>query len=489
MSYTIWPKTIRFSQVMQKQSLSPSNHGKLNLKNKNFKLIEDLLDKKKIKKGKEVGSKAYIKKSTNFFIRTKALQPNSFLPEINTESVIPILPQEFRPMSLTEGRILVSKDSNVGEVVYLNEDFSNHTLSAGIHSLEFLKDKFYVLGFMKSQFFKEQWSLLIPTGATIKHGKEFYLKCKIPFPNKDEKKIIEYVETLVMAIIRRESKIKEKYNLMNNIFRTELKENQKNNKFSFTFPKYTEVMSLSRIDTGIYDKEYKEIIHQLTNYKNGSFKIPKEYFKIGTTPKKRIVGVGDKKWITPTTIHDLGYLITEEKIHCEKQNIKKDCILFINRTSREKLGEFVGITFFYDFKKLGMGQHNQGCYRVDKYDSVKLKLITVLMNTQMYRKICGHMSMGAKMKEMKSEQFASIPFPNLDDDVANNLIRLYDSEQSIGNVLVSKLESFDVQNIDSFGILQLASQIELFRKRIDLVVNRVVRDERIEFDLESAILK
>lgn len=253
MSYIIFPKIIRFSEAVQKQSLSPSNHGKLNLKNKNFKLIENLLDVKKIKKGKEVGSKAYIKKSTNFFIRTKALQPNSFLPEINTESVIPILPHTFKTMNLNDGKILVSKDSNVGEVVYLNKDFSNHMLSADIHSLDLPQNKFYILAFMKSSFFKEQWSLLIPTGATIKHGKDFYLKCKIPFPNYDEKKIIEHVETIVKGIIRRESKITEKYDLMNDIFETELRENQQSNKFSFTFPKYSEILSSSRLDTGIYD--------------------------------------------------------------------------------------------------------------------------------------------------------------------------------------------------------------------------------------------
>ena len=89
-------------------------------------------------------------------------------------------------------------------------------------------------------------------------------------------------------------------------------------------------------------------------------------------------------------------------------NIKKDCILFINRTSKGKKGEYVGITSFYDFGYYGYGQHNQGLYRIDHLKKDELLFISAFMNSNIMRKLCGNISIGSKMKEMKIIRFCNI---------------------------------------------------------------------------------
>src|SRR5690625_1866563 len=110
------PKSITFQDLVNRNSLSPSNYQHLNLKNKNIKVLKDLVETP-VEGGKEVGSKEYIPKSNKFFIRTSAFQSQSLLLDKKPGSVLPIRPQVFTDHSLKEGDVLILKDSNVGEVV------------------------------------------------------------------------------------------------------------------------------------------------------------------------------------------------------------------------------------------------------------------------------------------------------------------------------------------------------------------------------------
>ena len=83
--------------------------------------------------GNEVGSINYISISSHYFIRAKALQNEYFLPILDNETAVPIRPQVFSNFNLKEGDILISKDSNIGEIVILDKNYPNVT--------ELLKDK------------------------------------------------------------------------------------------------------------------------------------------------------------------------------------------------------------------------------------------------------------------------------------------------------------------------------------------------------------
>ena len=142
----------------------------------------------------------------------------------------------------------------------------------------------------------------------------------------------------------------------------------------------------------------------------------------GSTPKNRIIGKGNKNWITPSIISKYGFLITEEKITCEQNNIKRDCALIVNRTSKEGSGGFVGISIFYDYSLNGIAQCNQGLYKISEFQKEDLLFITSMLNSFVYRNIFKYLSIGSKMDEVKIYQLTKLPFPKFPDNIKKVLL-------------------------------------------------------------------
>jgi type I restriction enzyme S subunit len=223
--------------------------------------------------GNEVGSINYIGQSPFYFLRTKALQSHTYLPEITPETALPIMPKAFIKTNLKEGDLLISKDSNIGEIVILEKDYPSYMTSGAIYKLPVTQNKYYLLAFIKHQIFREQLDFMVPKGATIRHAKTMFLDCKIPMPNKKSAETIKFIEVLTKAIISKEKLIKERHRTILNIFEKELSENQKPNKFQFTMPTLSEINKVGRLDTSRYSSNYKRYEFLIKNYVNGSFKL------------------------------------------------------------------------------------------------------------------------------------------------------------------------------------------------------------------------
>lgn len=431
MEYIRVPTEITTNEVVLKNySLSASQYKGIRITNKNRVPLRKLLDRplKYTDKGVEVGSQSYITHSPFQFIRTKGLQSESFLPSFSPESVVPILPASFKNYSLKEGDILISKDSNIGEVIILDRDYPKYMVSGGIYRLPITKQKYYIFGLLKSEFFKTQLLFLVSRGITIKHAKTLFLDCEIPFPNQKNKgEVVKYVETLVITIINQEKDLKEKTEFFNRAIEEELAK-QKNNVFHYEYPTSEKIEENSRLDTRIYSKEFKKIDFLIKNYKGGFYFLDSEKIKSGSTPQKRVLGSqADLKylWITPTNITDFGAIGNEERITCDKNNLTKNAMLVVNRTSRGGRGEYVGIAMFYDISLHGKAHHNQGVYRVSGYSDIDLLFMSCFMNCRHMREYCSGLSIGSKMKEMKASQFLEIPFPKFPEDKKNEIADIY----------------------------------------------------------------
>lgn len=266
-----------------KYKLSPSQLNILDIpNNKKMILVRDLLDRElnSSDKGNEVGSKNYISKSSHHFIRAKALQPNYFLPFLNNETAIAIRPQVSKNFNLREGDLIISKDANVGEVIILGQDYPNHIISSALYRLPITKKKLYLLAFLKHHYFREQLDLLVPKGSTIRHAKTLFLDCKIPLPNqKNADEIIRYVEMLTQALINKEKEIRSKNQFIFKLIKKELSENQKEDRFEFKSPKFSELFSNLRIDSGYYCSDYKQKKFSISNYSGGFKPIEKWGFE------------------------------------------------------------------------------------------------------------------------------------------------------------------------------------------------------------------
>lgn len=273
--YVKTPDAVHYNDILNNDLvLSSSLFVKLVMPNTNTKRLAELLSRplKRSDLGTEVGSLSYIKKSTKYFIRTKALQDSSYLPDMNSETCLPILPKEFVNMNLKEGDVIISKDSNIGEVVILDQDYPNCMLSGAIYKLPIKSEwKYYVLSFLKHNIFREQLDAIVPKGATIRHAKTKFLDCLIPLPNTDLENIVQYVSSITQAIINKEKLIKQRHTDILKLIDEELKNNQKDDTNAYHMPNLSDLQNVGRLDTGLYSKLFKDNISSIHSYTHGFY--------------------------------------------------------------------------------------------------------------------------------------------------------------------------------------------------------------------------
>lgn len=295
-SYVKTPTAISFSDIVEKEfTLSSSQYMDLVMPNENFLYVKDFLSRPLQRKdlGVEVGSLNYIGKSTHYFLRTKALQQHSFLPEITGETALPIMPGCFVRMNLIKGDLIISKDSNIGEIVILDKDYPNFMLSGALYKLPVSDKKFYLLAFIKHNIFREQLDFMVPKGATIRHAKTLFLDCKIPMPNINTDETIKFVELLTQAIINKEQLIKERHEKILQQIEQELLNNQKSNKFKFELPTINEIENTGRLDTNLYREHFKQIVFQIQNYTKGFQTIHQLGFSLSRGQNLQVSNIGD----------------------------------------------------------------------------------------------------------------------------------------------------------------------------------------------------
>ena len=282
-NYVKVPSTISFSSIVDKDfTLSSSQFMELVMPNQNYLYVKDFLNRPLQRKdlGVEIGSINYIGKSTHYFLRTKALQAHSFLPEITSETALPIMPDSFVKMNLKKGDLIISKDSNIGEVAILDKDYPNLMLSGALYKLPIVEKKYYLLAFIKHNIFREQLDFMVPKGATIRHAKTMFLDCKIPMPNHNVENTVKFVEILTQAIINKEQLIKERHETILHSIENELLNNKSTNNFKCELPTISEIEEAGRLDTGSYTEAFKKINFLVKNYKGGCATIDKLGFSL-----------------------------------------------------------------------------------------------------------------------------------------------------------------------------------------------------------------
>lgn len=317
------PNVVNLQDVVNKDfTLSSSQYANLVMSNKNYKYVRDFLSRPISREdlGVEVGSVSYIDSSPFRFIRTKALQSYSFLPELNQETALPILPSEFIQMNLKEGDLLISKDSNIGEIVILDKDYPDYMLSGAIYKLPVKEEwRYYLLALVKADIFREQLDFMVPKGATIRHAKTMFLDCKIPLPNKNIANIVRYISLLTKAIISKEKLIRQRHADILQLIEKELTENQKPNKFKYHLPRLNEVKEVGRLDTSLYCNSFFYWNEIVKNYVGGYINLIERGFTYvrGTSLEQNFIKTridsdkyinGFYELIIPTYISQYGYV-------------------------------------------------------------------------------------------------------------------------------------------------------------------------------------
>jgi len=487
-SYIIKPKSVRKSQILEKEYIfSSARYNDVQI-NSNFDYLVNLIEVSKksisLKNQRkyfnyvEIGS---INTSTGYVEPTykKSI-------DISTDSVF----------ELKKGDILISTvRTYLGGIGLINQNDSNFVGSKALIVLRNLKkdiSRYYLFGVLRSNFFIEQTNLILNASMYPRMDKDNFNLLKIPFPatknNLNPENIEKLVSMIVQNIIDKEEQIRAKNKLIDEKIEQEIRENQKDNKFLYSYPKISEIKKEGRLDTGLYERKFKEMDFLIRNYEGGFFQIPFENFKSGSTPKVRIINPIQKnyRWVTPTHISDGGfYEPVLSIIMPTKNNINKDCFLIINRTSKGKKGEYVGISCFYDFSLYGKGQHNQGLYKINNFNKLKSLFLVSLLNSRILRKICGCVSIGSKMKEMKASDFAGLIFPNFSEPKQKEIAKVYYNklDKNASLTFENYLEKEKVRNKE-LGIFQLNMEIFRLKEILEDLVHKIVMEEKIEITLD-----
>jgi len=491
---------ITYKDLREKASLSSCSYKIILFKNKNIKSIRELLLEEKPQNGKEIGSFSYTSKSKFYFIRTKALQPNYFLPILNDiQCAVPIFPSAFKDFDLRKGDILISKDANIGESGYLDEDLPNFMISGGLVRLRFPVDiRYYIFAFMKSKFFKSQIDYLTGSkGATIRHAKTSWLNAVIPFPsqqNKDE--IIEYVSLLTKAVIRKEREIKKKYEKIMSLIDKELKQNQKPNKFIYKLPLFKDFQETYRLDTGIFCEDYKRKQFTIENYIHGA----KNIFDSGFTFKRgqnlQVSQIGRSiyseeykpnfyKLIRPLNLTDYGTVEKYEYLGNRKklQTLNKGDILFSAEGTIGKFCVFIDV----DDKTI-TNIHGIIISRKNHRDNDNIETIFLGLFLGYLRSIAilDYIAVGGQGGSLAKKYLDQIKIPNFPIEKKEEITRYYYNPVNYekDKLNLSEFEEEDTRITTEAGIIQLDKQIKAIKQRIDEVLYNIAMDMEVNISFD-----
>ncbi len=482
------PESISFNCIADKNfTLSSSQYMDLVMPNDNYLLVRDFLSRnlKRSDLGNEVGSINYIKKSPYYFLRTRALQSHSFLPNIT--SAVPVMPKVFINQNLKEGDVLISKDSNIGEIVILDKDYKNFMTSSAIYKLPIKKDKYYLLACIKHKLFREQLDFIVPKGATIRHAKTDFLDCKIPIPKKNTENIIKYVSVLTEAVISKEKLIKQRYKSILKIIDKELEQGQKSNNYSFEYPSFSEINNISRLDTGLYQNSYKEYMFKSSNYKNSSKTIFELGFNLsrGQNLQKSTIGssVYDENFhegfytlILPTNVSVYG---TPEKL-IYLGNKKELKTLNLGEIIFGAEGTFRSLVICNAKEKYITNIHGITLYNINLTLSIFIKC---MLDYIVESGVIDCIKVGGHGGSFAQKYWDLLQFPIFPETKQKEIAKLYHNPNVKSKTSSANLETF--LHIDSLfnkeaGIYELDESAKQLKERLNKVIDLIANNKDVE---------
>lgn len=500
-SYIKIPESISFKTIEEKDfTLSSSQYMDLIMPNKNFKVVRDFLDRslKRIDLGNEIGSINYISKSPFHFLRTKALQPHTYLAEITPETAIPMMPKAFINQNLKEGDLLISKDSNIGEIVILDRDYPNFMTSGAIYRLPVSENKYYLLAFIKHHIFREQLDFMVPKGATIRHSKTMFLDCKIPLPNKKPKETIKYIELLTQSIINKEKLIKERHQNILETIEVELRGNQKKKSFKIDFPTINEIDNVGRFDTNLYRKEFKEIDFLVKNYSNGFQTIFDFGFTLSRGQNLQVSNIGASVYSTkyypkfytlmlPKFLSKYGTVDTVEYLGNPKElkTLKKGDLIF----GAEGFEKGRSIVIIEEKDRTITNIHGITIQQ-EEHDVIKAIFIKCCLDFLRYKGLIDLFAVGGNGGSLAQKYWDYIPFPIFEIDKQKEIVKLYHNDSLTYNTNKCTLDNFsqiDSKYNEEAGIYELDKTTKKLKEKLNQAIDDIVNDRQvnINFDFEN----
>jgi type I restriction enzyme S subunit len=435
-------------------------------------------------------------------MRTQAISDSSFTLNRDSDSFVPITKPVYNGEREIEKRtvriddLFYVKGGNVGAIGIADFEvqslFSSHIFKLRIEP----EIRHYVFAILKSDFGKAQVQNL-PLGA-IKgldsFKAEYFNKIVIPFPNNDAKQIINYVGILVKAVIRKETKIKEKMAMINKIIEIELLYNQKDIDFDYSLPTYNELMTSGRLDTGLYSNEYKQLRFIIENYKSGTDNVYRWGFKLSRGQNLQISNIGKSiyseepcencyKLLLPTNLTPFGtvskvmYLGNKNKLKC----LEKGDIVF----GAEGFEKGRSIVITEDVSKTITNIHGI-TLKSEKHNLTESIFIKCFLDYLRSKGLIDKYAVGGSGGSLAQQYWDIITFPKFSISKQEEIAKLYNNSSNlqINKLTLNEFENEDRKITDVMGILQLDMQIKFIKQKLIETVNGIVNDKDIKIDLK-----
>jgi hypothetical protein len=497
MRYIATPKEISLTEILSSGfSLSPSQYKKVILPNPNYIFVKDFLSRelKFTDLGNEVGSINYIWRSPYFFMRTKALQSHSYIPDITPESTIPVMPKAFSQKNLKKDDVIISKDSNIGEVVILDKDYPNIMLSGALYKLPIKQWKYYLLAFLKHDFFREQLDFMVPKSATIRHAKTIFCDCKIPLPQTNQDEVIEYVEVLTKSLIEKQKAIRQKHKQIHQLIENELLENQLPKEFRYEFPSLEEVKEVGRFDTNLFTPNFKKKEYLLKNYSNGFTDIFSLNFEISRGQNLQVANIGESVYsnnfflgfyalMLPKHLSKYGTIMKSEFLGNKKElkTLKKGDIIF----GAEGFDKGRSIVILEDKSKTITNIHGITLHHL--CGNIQLSIfVKCFLDYLRNEGMIDLYAVGGNGGSLAQKYWSVIPFPNFPETKQKEITELYHNPAiSLSTELT--LENFLTNDSifnEQAGILELDKIEKQLKARLDEVLDQIVNDVEVEIDFK-----
>lgn len=494
MQYLRVPRTITTADVMARGlSWSPSMYRRVEIPTGKTRAVGDLLcgwDK-----GGDPGSFFYLRQSTHYLIRTKALQDHSMLIYPKGDAITPLNPRAFESVNLSEGDILLSKDSNIGECAMVDGDrWKNHAISGGVVRLRPKIDRFYLFAFLKHPVYRAELHAMVPRGATLKHAKEMWLDCHIPFPDQPDAAHVErYVAALTEAIVDKERAIRDRHDAILQSIETELGQSKGGSQFVYSHPTLGEVSTTTRFDTGLYCRGFRAFKNRVDTYRRG----PTTLSAMGARSRRgqnlavSVIGrslyaeeykPGWYELIRPVNISEYGTLVRREWLGNRRKLptvARGDLILGCEGFEKGR-----SIVLIDEPARTTTNFHGTALYwpGSEIWQTVWLRCYLAFLRDQ---GVVDWVGVGGSGGHMSPEYFDYLPIPRFPDDVQAAIAKLYHSPTSVLPTpsSVASFVAYHRARNAALGIWELDSDMKALQAELAAVQEAIIQGNTVRVQL------
>ncbi len=471
----ILPTEVKISEILANKSLSPNNYKKLTINNQKRHNVSFYMDEEKpYKKGIEPGSGAYVVNSSQSFLRNSCINNIQF--SVDKSKYIFLNPKYYNDSTLVDGDVLFCTDANIGDCSLFISNGESVNFSSGIIKLNFKEEKYkyYVMAFMRDDYFREQLIAKTPKGATIRHSGELFLECEIPDAPADW--VYSLTESLIKNIANSEYISNSKLRKSETLIKKEIIVR----KYDYANPTLKQLKDKSRLDSGIYSDIVFQWNKNIQNYKNGFTNLNGFGFKTQRGPSLQVRDLGRSIQtstfrkgynilIYPSDISSSGYI--EKVTYLGARNpiwfLGEKYILFSSEGT-------IGKTFIIcdDSMRFTTNIHGTMLYPKDKKKDIKYSIFLGLyLNWLRSNEVLLKLSVGANGGSFAVGYWDNILIPNVDEIFMDRLALIYNNSVKL-NPAVFKREA-----LNEAGIYQLNSFLIKCKVLLNTLCNDIKNDQ------------